>query len=68
MDEYRIFFRIKDEDNVKIEKINNNHLKHLSFKYGSYASVHTWNFNSQKDADEGKRIIQENCPGARNKF
>lgn len=67
MDEYRIFFSIKDEDEAKIQEINCHHLKHLSFKHGSYASVHTWNFKSKKDAAEAKKIIQENCPGIKDK-
>jgi len=67
MDKYRIFFSIKDEDEAKIQKINRNNLKHLSFSHGSWAGIHTWSFESKKDASEAKKIIKENCPGARDK-
>jgi len=67
MDEYGILFNIEPKDEAKIREINCNHLSHLSFKHSSYAGLHIWNFKSQEDALKAKKIIQKNCPEARDK-
>jgi len=62
-EECRFFLRIKDEDESKVDEINNKELAHLKpFKHGCYGGVHTWVFDCRSKAQEAKKIIKKIIP------
>jgi len=65
MSDNRIFFRIEDEDEKRVDELNTKYLRHLTFAHGSYAGMHCWNFPSKEEAKKATRIIKEVIKKAR---